>query len=142
MKWILSFLICLAFYLPVSAQVQPQPVFRHSQQIESVKIAFITQQLNLSNDEAEKFWPIYNNYQRDLNELFKQKRENRLNRPNANEELTNELNFEGRLLDIRKKYQAEFSKVLPADKVLQFFRAEREFREQMIRQLKERRKNP
>ncbi|HYK76656.1 MAG TPA: hypothetical protein VEV16_06750 [Daejeonella sp.] len=139
MKWILSFLICLSLYLPASGQTP----YRHSQQIESVKIAFITQQLNLSNDEAEKFWPIYNNYQKELNELLKQKRENRIkNKANATEELDNELDFEGRLLDIRKKYKAEFSKVLPADKVLQFFKAEREFREQMIRQLKERQKNP
>jgi len=30
--------------------------------IESLKIAYLTQKLNLSTEEAEKFWPVYNKY--------------------------------------------------------------------------------
>src|SRR6478609_7163460 len=32
------------------------------EQIKSLKIAFISQKLALTSDEAEKFWPIYNKY--------------------------------------------------------------------------------
>lgn len=131
MRLIWSFLICLVIALPASAQDKSQ----RSQQVESVKIAFITQKLNLNTSEAEKFWPVYNSYQKEMRELFKQKRELK----KANDRLDNELDFESRLLDIRKKYKKEFAKVIPADKVLQFYDAEREFREQMIKELKERR---
>jgi hypothetical protein len=136
MRLILSFLICLAIALPVSAQEKAQ----RSQQIEAVKIAFITQKLNLKSSEAEKFWPVYNSYQKEMREVFKLRREAKNKKDsNAGDKLSGELDFESRILDIRKKYKQEFSKVLPGEKVSQFYEAEREFREQMIKELKDRR---
>lgn len=133
----MSFLICLVLALPVSAQEKAQ----RSQQIEAVKIAFITQKLNLKSSEAEKFWPVYNSYQKEMREVFKLRREAKNKKDgNAGEKLSGELDFESRILDIRKKYKQEFSKVLPDEKVSQFYEAEREFREQMINELKDRRK--
>jgi len=137
MRLIWSFFICLVLTLPLSAQEKGQ----RSEQIESVKIAFITQKLELNTTEAEKFWPVYNEYQQELKKVFRERREARKkNEANPNNKLNNELDFETRLLDIRKKYKEEFSKVIPSEKVLQFFQAEREFREQMIKELKDRRK--
>jgi hypothetical protein len=137
MKFIWSFLFCLIIALPLSAQEKAL----RNQQIEAVKIAFITQKLNLSSTEAEKFWPVYNSYQGELREVFKQRREARSKKAaNPNEKLNGELDFEDHLLEIRKKYKQEFSKVIPAEKVLRFYAAEREFREQMIEELKDRRK--
>ena len=136
MRIMWSFLICLVMALPVSAQQQSQ----RSQQIESVKVAFITQKFSLNTAEAEKFWPVYNNYQQELRVVYRQRREARAKqKANPNEKMDNELDFESRLLNIRKKYKDEFSKVLPSEKVLSFFDAEREFREQMIKELKDRR---
>lgn len=137
MRLIWSFLICLVMTLPLSAQDKSQ----RSQQVESVKIAFITQKLNLNSSEAEKFWPVYNNYQKEMRELLKQRRDAKKKKDaNADDKLDNELDFESRLLELRKKYKQEFSKVIPSEKVLQFYEAEREFREQMIKELKDRRK--
>jgi len=136
MRMIWSFLICLVMALPLSAQEKSQ----RSQQIESVKVAFITQKLNLNSAQAEKFWPVYNTYQQELRVVYKQRREARdKQKANPDQKMDNELEFESRLLNIRKKYKEEFSKVLPADKVLSFFDAEREFRETMIKELKDRR---
>ena len=136
MRLIWSFFICLVLAFPLSAQEKGQ----RSQQVESVKIAFITQKLNLNTSEAEKFWPVYNNYQQELRQVYKQRREAKnKSKANPNDKLDNELDFESRLLDIRKKYKEDFAKVIPSEKVLQFFQAEREFREQMIKELKERR---
>lgn len=136
MRLIWSFLICLVMALPLSAQDKSQ----RSQQVETVKIAFITQKLSLNTSEAEKFWPVYNSYQKEMRELFKQRRDAKKTKDaNADDKLDNELDFESRLLEIRKKYKQEFSKVIPSEKVLQFYEAEREFREQMIKELKDRR---
>lgn len=138
MKFLRVFLICLSFAMPALAQPSP----KHGQQIESVKIAYITRRLELSPEEARRFWPVYNNYQKEINEVLRQKRAARLNNDkNADDRLAGELNFEESLLNIRKKYQKEFTKVIPSEKVLLLYQAEREFREQLIRQLRERRKN-
>jgi hypothetical protein len=138
MRLLWSFLICLVIALPLSAQEKGQ----RSQQIETVKIAFITQKLNLKSSEAERFWPVYNSYQKEMREVFKLRREAKNKKDdNASDKLNGELDFESRILDIRRKYKQEFSKVLPGEKVLQFYEAEREFREQMIKELKGRRDN-
>ncbi len=138
MKFFWSLLICFALFS--SAEAQPKQ--SRSEQIEAVKVAFITQKLNLNSDEAEKFWPVYNNYQKEINELVKIKRQAKSsNNRDADGVLNSELEFETKLLDIRKKYKQEFSKVVSSDKVLMLYRAEREFREHLIKELKDRRNN-
>jgi hypothetical protein len=132
-----SFLICITIALPLFAQEKNQ---KSHQQIESVKIAFITQKLSLNTTEAEKFWPLYNSYQSEMRAIYKLRRDARQKqKDNPDNKAGGELDFEGRLLDTRKKYKQEFTKVLSAEKVSSFFQAEREFREQMIKELKERR---
>ena len=137
MRLIWSILICMVFALPLSAQEKSQ----RSQQVESLKIAFITQKLDLNKTEAEKFWPVYNTYQQELREVYKQRREAKNKaKANPNDKFNNELEFETKLLDIKKKYKEEFSRVIPSEKVQLYFQSEREFREQMIEELKDRRK--
>ena len=100
MKFIWTFLTCLIFAFPLSAQDK-----QRSEQIESVKVAFITQKLDLNSSEAEKFWPVYNNYQREMKVVFNARRAAK-NDPDA--KLDGELDIETRLLDTRKKYKQEF----------------------------------
>jgi hypothetical protein len=110
------------------------------QEIENVKVAFISSKLDLTSDEAQKFWPIYNAYRSEFRNLIKLKHDLKRNQSDdANKQLDKEINFEERILDLKKKYRIEFSKVLPPSKVLLFFDAEREFREHLIKQLRERR---
>ncbi|MBO9563098.1 MAG: hypothetical protein J7621_10005 [Niastella sp.] len=97
--------------------------------VEAVKIAYLTQKLNLSPEEAQKFWPIYNKY---AAEIRKVRVDGKLN----NEK---EIDIEEKLLAIRKKYNSEFSKVLSAEKVNAFFKAEKEFGTQLQKELLERR---
>ncbi|MBL7698827.1 MAG: hypothetical protein JNK79_11730 [Chitinophagaceae bacterium] len=97
--------------------------------IEALKIAYITKKLNLSPDEAQRFWPIYNNY---ANEMRQVRREQR--RDNASE-----LDTEEKYLRIRKKYNTEFSRALNPDKVNTFFRSEKDFGNIVQKELSERR---
>lgn len=94
------------------------------EKIQALKIAFITQKLDLTSSEAEKFWPIYNEYEHELNNL-------RLNNKNGDV-----LDNEQKLLDIKKKYSPAFEKVLGPQKLNKFFNAEKEFRNVLIKRLK------
>ncbi|MFI5153404.1 MAG: hypothetical protein ACHQET_08735 [Chitinophagales bacterium] len=85
--------------------------------LEAVKIAYLTRRLDLSPEEAQRFWPIYNQYS---DEMVKARQDAKLNN-------TPEIALEENLLNIRKKYNSEFSKALPPDKVNNFYRAEKEF---------------
>ncbi|MBP2833070.1 hypothetical protein J8281_12815 [Aquimarina sp. U1-2] len=44
------------------------------EKIKALKIAYITEQLELSSQEAEQFWPIYNVYENNMRKLKKQER--------------------------------------------------------------------
>lgn len=97
--------------------------------IEALKIAYLTKKLNLSTDEAQRFWPIYNQY---MNEI----RETRIT---ARENKEGVIPTEEKLLNIRKKYNGEFNKALSSEKVNTFFRAEKEFGTVLQKELMERR---
>ncbi len=137
MKLFLSILLTAAFITAGYAQENPERVKR----IEALKAAFITKKLDLNPDEAKSFWPVYNNYQNEITSLVKQKKLNRSeNKGKPEEALDNDMEYDTKMVDVKKKYRKEFSKVLPAQKVLELYNAEREFREELIRELRERHK--
>ncbi|MEO9173692.1 MAG: hypothetical protein ABI203_11375 [Mucilaginibacter sp.] len=57
---------------------------------------------------------------------------------NGTEQINKELFFETELVNIRRSYTEEFLKILPPDKVSEMFKSEREFNDELIRQLTER----
>ena len=97
-----------------------------AEKIKSLKIAFITQKLQLSADEAQKFWPIYDQYENDINRL-------RLENKNSTV-----IDKEEKLLNIRKKYLGSFEKVIGPQRVNKLFTAEKDFRSILIQRLKNR----
>ena len=108
---------------------------QNGNRLEALKIAYITNKLNLSPEEAQKFWPIYNSYALEL----------KLTRMKAMDNRSSELELDESLLNIRKKYSILFSQVLPPQKVDTFFKSEKEFghfvqKEMELRQLKQQQK--
>lgn len=97
--------------------------------IEALKIAYLTRKLNLSTDEAQRFWPIYNQYVGEI----------RKTRIDARQNKEGELPTEEKILNIRKKYNGEFGKALSSEKVNTFFKAEKEFGTGVQKELMERR---
>lgn len=107
--------------------------------IEAVRENYVGQKLSLTPDQSVKFWPLYRRYQDALTEVRKLKRQNNSNtQANGTEQINKELYYEGELVNIRKFYTDEFLKILPPDKVSEIFKSEREFTDELIKQLHER----
>jgi hypothetical protein len=124
MKRCLLFTILVSAVLFVSAQ--------NGNRIRALEIAYITNKLNLSPEEAQRFWPIYNNYSLEL----------KVARMKAINNNSSEIELDEALLNIRKKYSVQFGQVLPPAKVDTFFKSEKEFghfvqKEMERRQLKQ-----
>jgi hypothetical protein len=117
------FLICT---LNLFSQQSQDP---DGSRIEALKIAYLTKKLNLSPEEAQRFWPVYNNYASELREARAEQRRNK----------ATEIETEEKILNIRKKYNKEFSNALSAEKVNTFFRSEKEFGNYVQKELSERR---
>lgn len=109
------------------------------------KIAYLTDAMDLTSGEAEKFWPIYNKCECEKKNSFKavvaayKALDEALRNNKSDEEIKNLLDkyIETQNLgkDIDKKYIAEYRKVLPGKKVARLYVAEESFRRQQIHRL-------
>ena len=142
--------LLLSFSL--SAQAQPGRGGGGNRQdrvarVESARIAFITDRLALTPQQAEKFWPVYNQYTGEVRTLRKQNRDQRGGQPNidgkgddqARQQLDDELDQQQAMLDLRRRYNAAFLKVISAAQVASLYEAERDFRKQLQQRMQERR---
>ena len=101
---------------------------QNGNRLEALKIAYITNKLNLSPEEAQRFWPIYNQYADELKSA----------RVEAAKNNSSEIQLDESLLNVRKKYNAQFNQVLPPQKVDIFFKSEKEFGHFVQEELKHR----
>lgn len=123
-SYLIIVLLCISFF--GFAQQNDAPMAGRN--IQGLKIAFVTKQLALTTDEAQKFWPVYYNY---MGELKKARQE----RKDDNDVLS----FEENVLNIRKKYSTDFKKVLGTDdRVNKVLTVDRDFNNVLKKELQER----
>ncbi len=99
------------------------------ERLQALKIAYLTKKLDLSPEEAQRFWPIYNQYTTDIRTIRQEQKQKN----------GTEIEVEEKILNVRKKYSSELTKALSPDKVNTFFRSEKEFGNIIQRELQERR---
>ena len=113
-------------------------------EFEAQKVAFFTQELDLSPEEAAVFWPLYNEMQRkyrDIEEIMKAEYK-RVREATAIKEAdyTTSINFilthEQKMRDIKKEYYGRLMKVVPASKIWRLEGAERKFHRQLFDKLR------
>jgi len=133
----------LILTLFISASVFAQRPNR--EKIKALKIAHITEQLDLSKNEAQKFWPIYNANEEAENKLREQssiirkdKKPDELTEGEAKSILLNMEKIEKQKTELHSKMLNELLEILPAKKILKFYRAERSFRQKMFEEYKKR----
>lgn len=147
-------LIAIAFFslwiLAAAAQPGggPPPHGEKKEQIEALKVAFLTKKLDLTPQEAQEFWPVYNQFQDELDKLREAHRSVRKSAKDDFDEMTDkdvekvvdsEIAFRQNELDILKKYHAQFKQKLPMKKVARLYRAEEEFKRDLLKRIQDRR---
>ena len=117
------------------------------------KIAFLTDKLELSPKEAQKFWPVYNQMDKERWQAQISRRELEGKVKDAKETLSEKeiinltREYAGGMqkeAEMIVKFNEEFLKILSAKKVLKLYQAENEFRMHMIRKFRDvgRNENP
>lgn len=123
------YLILLLFVSVCNAVMAQEEDKNDGGRLQAYKIAFLTKRLDLSPAEAQRFWPVYNKYQDEIRSIRMEYRKNK----------GSEIEMEEKILNIRKKYNSEFSKAVSPEKVNTFFRAEKEFGTIVKQEMMERR---
>jgi len=138
-KIVLFSLLTLWSTLPAIAQGPPADV---RERVEAAKVGFITREVKLSPDEAKVFWPVYEAFHAELRSvendpMDRDRREAITDDAEALKVLKSMEATAEKREAIRKKYQKKFLEILPAHKVLAYYRAEREFQRRLNERLRE-----
>ena len=135
----------LLLLLFISIQVFGQRNEKIKTPIKAHKIAFITEQLDLTTEEAEKFWPIYNAHEKEMEMLRFNKRENHDNlsidsitEEEAKKALLEMLAFEEEEHRLKVDLINNLSKVIPAKKVILLRKVEWQFKKTMLEEMRRR----
>ena len=122
------------------------------EKVKALKIAFITEQLDLSSDEASQFWPIYNKYEEKINDIRKKERKEIIHvlRNNfetitdaeANVLIDKSISFREQQRTFETQMINELRIAISPKKVIQLKRVEDAFKRELLERFKEhRRKN-
>lgn len=119
----------------------PQQEPKVREKIEAARIAYITDQLALTPEEAEKFWPIYREFAQKRREIRREMRDVGRNTDSdrTDQEIVDQ-QFKARQkeLDLEKDYSGRLLKVISAQKLSSLPQAERRFRQMILDQIQRR----
>jgi phosphomevalonate kinase len=117
------------------------------EKMQAKKVAFITNKLNLSPEEAEKFWPIYNKENEKIHSCFNdirttltEVRKSELTDKEAMEKANELIDIEAKILQHKRDLINNLKGVISGNKILLLMKSERDFRRSMMRGLDKKRK--
>lgn len=129
---------------------QDGPIIRKKkEQIKALKVAFITNELALTSDEATKFWPLFNAFEEKQQEIKKQKLKGYLKRVDdgsfdnlSEKEATTMLSqmesTEDELYQLKKKFISNLKGIISPIKILKLKKAEENFNRKLLQQYRDR----
>lgn len=115
------------------------------EQVEAEKIAFFTRFMDLTSEEAKDFWPVYDDFQNQRNQLVWERQS--LSRQFAGnyEDLSADesediadrfIGLQVKESDLISEYHSRFKEILPPKKVMRLYQAENEFRTRLLRRIR------
>ena len=138
----------LIFLLLLSLNITAQ--HKNRERIKALKVSFITEKLDLTEKEAQEFWPVYNEFEnqisnirhKELRALKKEIKDNAdsMTNEDANTFITRLNNAETRMLELRTGFTKKLSNIIPARKIILLKVAEDDFKKKMFEEYKKKRK--
>lgn len=137
-----STLFTLLFTVLTFAQRPPRD------KVKTLKVAFITEELELTSKEAQDFWPIYNAHEEQMEKLRRNEREQfggkhinvtELSEKEAEQILESIQNLQSKKVEIDNAFIAKLKNVLPSKKIVQLIRAEEQFKRRLLQEFRRKR---
>jgi hypothetical protein len=136
MKQLFFLIICITLTINVLAQPQKR--------VEAQRVAFITQRLSLSPEEAQQFWPLFNQFSEKLRQIRMSGKADKqvlddVSDAEAEKIIMAQFEGETKEVELKKEYYQKFKKVISAKKIAKLYRAEHDFKVELLERLKEQR---
>jgi hypothetical protein len=106
---------------------QPGDETKRQEKLKALYIAFITEKLELTSDEAQKFWPAHTQFENEIKSV--------------NKDLP-ELEKQQAILNVKKKYQDNFNRIIGPKRCERFFRMDGEFKRKLLDRIRKQNNNP
>jgi hypothetical protein len=120
-KFLLIAAVLLGGFFAQAQDGQPGDETQRQEKIQALYVAYITQQLQLTPDEAQKFWPVHTQFTTELKAV-------KTDMP--------ELEKQQAILNIKKKYQDNFNRILGPNRCERFFRMDGEFKKKLLERIR------
>ena len=107
-----------------------------------MKIAFITNKLELSPEEAQKFWPVYNKFEnkfRELRDELRPQRRKELNEEESADLIVSFLLIQQEELDLQKQMYSELEGIISASQMVKLHFAEKKFKQKLLERMNKQR---
>ncbi|MBK9015319.1 MAG: hypothetical protein IPM82_15375 [Saprospiraceae bacterium] len=140
----LSFAIVFMLAFVASSMAQKERGEKAQEKMEAFKIAFFTEKLQLTPDEAKVFWPIYNQFEKerealkDKFDLDGQKLE-LMSDKDVEAAIMQHIEMEEQMVKLRRDNVRRFMEVLPVRKVAMLQRIDNDFKRALLEEIKKRR---
>ena len=126
-KYIVLFTILLGSGFVASAQEeQPADEVKKQERIKALYVAYVSNHLELNPEEAQKFWPLHTQFETELKAV----------KPDLPE-----LEKQQAILNIKKKYQENFNRIVGPKRCERFFRLDGEFTHKLLEKIRVHRPN-
>ena len=138
-----KYILFLVVFLSITNFASAQRGGGGKNKMESYRIAYITDKLSLTPEEAQRFWPIYNQFRDQLKEIRKDAKGQKAIEDMTDNEAENAIsgNFEReeKVAALKKEYVKKLKGVIPPKKIAQLQQVEQDFKKEVLQRMKERR---
>jgi hypothetical protein len=143
-SWMLMSIFLIAMISgPLAAQKVDGNKDEIFKRIKAEKIAYFTEKLSLTEEEAQRFWPVYNQYEKESFELYKSMRGlkfkfSEMSDSDADLYMKRHLEIKEKEFQLEKSYMPKFKNVLSSKKTAGVFYYEKQFRNEMLDKVRSR----
>jgi hypothetical protein len=139
MKKILIMALLALWVVPTLVLAQKTEASYDKEKLESARVAFITNRLDLKPEQAEKFWPLFNKYNDERSQMMEQL--SSLNRNSmeetsdakAKEIIQQRFALQQKMLDNERQFMDAITKVITPVQAVKLSGVNREFTRQVYR---------
>jgi len=135
------FITTLILLFGASLRAQEFDPDKRDERLKAYRVAIFTEVLKLTAEEAQGFWPVYNEYQDSRDKMQDDRKPKKqldaMSDSEVEDQLKRHFEMRQRELDLERDLYQKLRKVLPLRKIAKIPAAEREFRERLVIKLQE-----